>query len=119
MNTSQHFQKISAGVSLATLAVGFCFIGLMSLMHPTLSGDSIASTAISCTIGGWASMATASVFLLAAWIYWRRYFTFLSHSLARVEDPGSRSHYGFSTRGANIPFFEVNQQAVVIANPAS
>jgi hypothetical protein len=90
MNTSQQFQKISTGVSLATLALGFCLIGLMSLIHPALSGDSIASTVMSCEIGGWASMATAGAFLFAAWIYWRRYFALSSHSFAQLENPGSR-----------------------------
>jgi hypothetical protein len=76
MNTSRHFQKISTGLSLTTLALGFSLIGLMSLMHPSLSGDSIGSTVMSCEIGGSASMVTAGVFLFAAWVYWRRNFAF-------------------------------------------
>jgi hypothetical protein len=43
----------------------------------------------------------------------------LSDSLAKVENTESRFDAGFSTRRAKIPFFEVNQPAVVIANPAS
>ena len=73
MKTAQHFQKISAGISLVLLGIGFSLIGLMSLIHPTLSGDSIAFSAMSCIIGGWTSMATAGVFLFAAFVYWRRY----------------------------------------------
>jgi len=42
MKTSQDFQKISAGVSLFILALGFSSIGLMSLIHQPLSGDSLA-----------------------------------------------------------------------------
>jgi hypothetical protein len=61
-------------------------------------------------------MVTACVFLFAAWVYWRRNFAFSAHSFAKVENTESRSDARFSTRRANIPFFEVNQPAVVIAN---
>jgi hypothetical protein len=70
---TQDFQKISAGVSLFILALGFSSIGLMSLIHQPLSGDSLAFSAISCVIGGWASIAVASVFLFAALLYLRRH----------------------------------------------
>jgi hypothetical protein len=73
MKTSQHFQKISAGVSLFILALGFSSIGLMSLIHPPLSGDSLAFSAMSSAVGGWASIAVASAFLFAAFVYWRRH----------------------------------------------
>ena len=73
MKTSQDFQKISAGVSLFILALGFSSIGLLSLIHQSLSGDSLAFSAMSCVIGGWASIAVASVFLFAALHYLRRH----------------------------------------------
>jgi Mn2+/Fe2+ NRAMP family transporter len=72
MKTFQDFQKISAGVSLVILALGFLSIGLGSLIHATGSGDSIACSAMSCVIGGWASMAVAGVFLFAAFVHWQR-----------------------------------------------
>jgi hypothetical protein len=72
MKTSHRFQKISAGISLFILALGFSLIGLVSLVCPPLSGDALTS-AMSCSIGGWASMAVASVFLFAAFLYWNRY----------------------------------------------
>ena len=72
MKTSQDFQKISARVSLFILALGFSSIGLMSLIHATVSGDSITCSAISCVIGGWASMAVAGVFLFAAFVHCQR-----------------------------------------------
>ena len=72
MKRSKHVQKISAVVSLVILALGFSLIGLMSLIHPTRSGESFTSSAISCVIGGSASMATAGVFLFAALVCWRR-----------------------------------------------
>jgi hypothetical protein len=66
---NQYFQKISAGVSLFILALGFSSIGLLSLIHQPLSGDSPAFS----VIGGWASIAVASVFLFAALHYLRRH----------------------------------------------
>jgi hypothetical protein len=73
MKTSQNLQKISAGVSLLILALGFSSLGLMSLIHQPFSADSLALSAISCVIGGWASIAVASAFLFAALIYLRRH----------------------------------------------
>jgi hypothetical protein len=73
MKTSQDFQKISAGVSLFILALGFSSIGLMSLIHQPLSGDSLACSGLSCVIGGWASIAVASVFIFAALLHVRRH----------------------------------------------
>jgi hypothetical protein len=52
MKTSQDFQKISAGVSLFILALGFSSIGLMSLIYQPLSNDSLAFSAMSSVIGG-------------------------------------------------------------------
>jgi hypothetical protein len=78
MKTSQDIQKLSAGVSLVILALGFLLIGLMSLIRATPAGESIALSAMSCIIGAWASMAVAGVFLFAAFAYWQRN-SFLSH----------------------------------------
>jgi hypothetical protein len=69
----QDFQKISAGVSLFILALGFSSIGFMSLIRQPLSGDSVANGAMSCHIRGWASLAVASVFLFVAHLYLRRH----------------------------------------------
>jgi len=73
MKASNHFQKISAGISLLILALGFSLIGLLALIRPPLPGDALASSTTGCSIGGWASMAVASVFLFAALVYWSRY----------------------------------------------
>jgi hypothetical protein len=75
MKTSQDFQKISAGVSLFILALGFLSIGLMSLIHQhqPLSDDSLAFSAMSCVIGGWASIGVAGVFIFVALLYSRRH----------------------------------------------
>jgi hypothetical protein len=72
MKTSQAFQKISAGISLFILALGFSSIGLTSLIHQPLSGDSLAFSGLSSVIGGWASIAVASVFIFAALLNVRR-----------------------------------------------
>jgi hypothetical protein len=73
MKTSQAFRKTSVGISLFILALGFSSIGLMSLIHQTLSGDSLAFSGLSCVIGGWASIAVASVFIFAALLHVRRH----------------------------------------------
>ena len=73
MNIRQYFQKISAGVSLVILAIGFSAIGLLSIIHGPLSGDSLDLSATSCTIGGFAGLAAGSIFFCAAFAYWRRY----------------------------------------------
>jgi len=65
-------QRISAGISLVILALGFSLIGLLSLTHGPLAGDSLAFSATSCAVGGWASLAAGSIFLWVAFVYWRR-----------------------------------------------
>jgi hypothetical protein len=87
MKTSQDFQKLSAGVSLVILALGFLLIGLMSL-RATPAGESIALSAMSCIIGAWASMAVAGVFLFAAFAYWQR------NSFLSPRSPAGADSYG-------------------------
>lgn len=70
---SPSVRKISAGISLVILALGFSLIGLLSLTHGPLAGDSLAFSATSCVLGGWAGLAAGSVFLGAAFVYWHRY----------------------------------------------
>ena len=80
MKTAQAFQKISVGVSLFILALGFSSIGLMSLIHQPLSDDSLAFSAMGGVIGGWASIAVASVFIFAALLHARRHSWFTAQS---------------------------------------
>jgi hypothetical protein len=70
---SRSFQKISAGISLVILALGFSLIGLLSLTHGPLAGDSLAFSAISCVIGGWAGVGAGSIFFSVAFVFWRHY----------------------------------------------
>ncbi len=72
MKASQRLQKISAGISLVILALGFLLIGLVSLNPYRVSADSLRFSTMSCAIGGWVSVATANTFLIAAFVYWRR-----------------------------------------------
>jgi hypothetical protein len=68
-------QKISTGLSLVTLALGFAGIGLLSLFHGPLSGDAAELGATSCLVGAWASLAASSIFFVTAFCYWHRYST--------------------------------------------
>ena len=70
---SGSIQKISAGISLVILGLGFSLIGLLSLVHAPLTGDSLAFSANSCVLGGWAGLTAGSIFFGAAVVYWRRY----------------------------------------------
>jgi hypothetical protein len=70
MKTSPRLQKISTGLSLVTLALGFSLMGLVSVNHQVSSGDDL-STAI-CALGGWAGVAAGSVFFVTAFFYCRR-----------------------------------------------
>jgi hypothetical protein len=70
---SRSVQKISAGISLVILALGFSLIGLLSLIHEPLAGDSLAFSAISCVVGGWAGLGAGSIFFGTAFVYWRHY----------------------------------------------
>jgi hypothetical protein len=70
---SRSLQKISASISLVILALGFSSIGLLSLTHGPLESESLAFSEASCAVGGWAGLAAGSIFLGAAFVYWRRH----------------------------------------------
>ncbi len=72
---SRSIQKISAGISLVILALGFSLIGLLSLTHGPLAGDAPAFSSTSCVLGAWAGLGAGSIFFGAAFVYWRRYTT--------------------------------------------
>ena len=73
MKTSQQIQKISAGLSLMLLAIGFTLMGFMSILHQPISADAFeVGSTMSTLIGGCVSMAAGSIFSFAALIYWRR-----------------------------------------------
>ena len=70
---SRSAQKVSAGISLVILALGFSLIGFLSLTHGPLAGDSLAFSATSCVVGGWAGLGAGSIFFGTAFVYWRHY----------------------------------------------
>jgi hypothetical protein len=72
MNATRHFQKISTGLSLVVLAVGFSLIGLTSVLHPLCSVDGPDFNRTSCALGGTAGLAAGTIFFVAALLYWRR-----------------------------------------------
>src|ERR1700688_5063245 len=86
MKASQVFQKFSACLSLVILALGFLLIGLASLIPYRVSTDSLGFSTKSCAIGGWASVTTASIFLIAAFVYWRRYARLAANADVQARD---------------------------------
>ena len=96
----QSLQKISAGISLVVLALGFSFIGLRSLIHRPVAGDSLAFSATSCVVGGWAGLAAGTIFLGVAFVYWRRYFLF---SCSGEGDPKRSSCWANGSETSYLP----------------
>jgi hypothetical protein len=72
MKIPYHFQTISVGISLATLALGFSLIGLLSFIHEPHAGESIVASATTSAVGGIAGLAAGSIFTISAFFYWRR-----------------------------------------------
>jgi hypothetical protein len=72
MSTTRHFQKISTGISLVVLAVGFSLIGLTSVLHPLCSVDAPDFNGTGCALGGTAGLAAGIIFFVAALLSWRR-----------------------------------------------
>jgi hypothetical protein len=76
-------QKISTGVSLVTLGLGFAGIGLLSLYHGPLSGDAADLSATSCLVGAWHLSLPEAFFFVTAFCYWHR----CSTSAEKAKDP--------------------------------
>ncbi len=75
MNTQRRLHKISAGVSLVILSLGFSFLGLLSFVnkpHADLANVPCLNSA-SCIAGSAASLLASTTFLVASCAYWRRY----------------------------------------------
>jgi hypothetical protein len=72
MKTSQRLQRISAGVSLLILALGFSLIGVMSVLHPFHSREAPELSGISRFAGGSAGFVAGTIFFVAACLYWRK-----------------------------------------------
>jgi hypothetical protein len=86
MKTSQQIQKISTGLSLMVLAIGFTLMGLVSILHRPLSADALEVGSTMFTLmGGCAGMAAGSIFSFAALVYWRQAFDRTRLALDRAQ----------------------------------
>jgi hypothetical protein len=75
MKSQTRLQKISAGISLVILSLGFSSLGLLSFVnkpHADLANIPQVGTA-SCIAGTAASLLAGTTFLVASCVYWRRY----------------------------------------------
>lgn len=67
-------RNLSAGISLAVLAVGFALLGLLSLAnrrHEDLVRATVLENAC-CVTGDVISIVAGTIFLLVGWVYWSR-----------------------------------------------
>ena len=67
-------QKISAGISLVILSLGFSLLGLLSFAnkpHADLANVPCVGSA-PCIAGSAASLLVGTTFLVASCVYWRR-----------------------------------------------
>jgi hypothetical protein len=71
---SRDVKRISAGISLLMLALGFSSLGVLSFISRHQGELAIASGAEQncCVAGSAASVLAGAIFLVAACIYWRR-----------------------------------------------
>jgi hypothetical protein len=71
----RNLQRLSAGVSLLMLALGFTLLGILSFLHRRQGELAIGSELQEncCLAGSAASVLAGAIFLVAAWIYWSRW----------------------------------------------
>jgi hypothetical protein len=74
---SRNLKRISAGISLVMLALGFSVLGILSFLHRARGELAIASDLEeNCRVAGSAvSVLAGAIFLVAACIYWSRWPT--------------------------------------------
>jgi len=75
MKSRRRLQRISAGISLIILSLGFSLLGLLSLVnkpHADLANVPCAGTA-SWIAGSASSFLAGTTFVVASCVYWRRY----------------------------------------------
>jgi hypothetical protein len=71
---SRNLKRASAGISLVMLALGFSLLGVLSFLN-RLNGELAIAPIVEqncCVAGSAVSVFAGSVFLLAAFLYWRR-----------------------------------------------
>ncbi len=71
---SRNLKRVSAGISLVMLALGFSLLGVLSFLNRWHGELAIASGVEQncCVAGSAVSVFAGSVFLIAACLYWRR-----------------------------------------------
>jgi hypothetical protein len=70
----RNLKRASAGISLVMLALGFSLLGVLSFLN-RWQGELAASSTVEqsyCIAGSAVSVVAGSVFLIAAFVYWRR-----------------------------------------------
>ena len=75
MKRQRHLQKISAGISLVILSLGFSSLGLLSFCnkpHANLANVPCVDSAYRIA-GSAASLLAGTTFVVASCVYWRRY----------------------------------------------
>jgi hypothetical protein len=70
----EQLKRTSAGVSLVMLALGFSLLGILSFINRLQGELAVASTVEQnfCVAGSAVSVVAGAIFLVAAYIYWRR-----------------------------------------------
>ena len=93
---AQKLEKISTGISLVSLSLGFSVFGLLIIAHrhqadlnDLLSGSSVAA------FGGIVSILVGTIFLVSAYLYWR---------MSKVKNacPALRSKRSLSDDGGSL-----------------
>jgi hypothetical protein len=74
LSQNKRLRKTSASVSIAILALGFCALGLLSLInrHQPCGANRLSLEMAFSVIGGTASILLGGIFLVAGSLYWNR-----------------------------------------------
>jgi hypothetical protein len=74
MKTQRYLQKISTGISLVVLGLGFSSLGLLSFVNKPQAGlaNVPCMDSASCIAGSAASLLAGTTFLVATCVYWGR-----------------------------------------------
>jgi hypothetical protein len=90
---SSDVKHLSARIGLMILAAGFTLLGLLALVNRAHSNMTDASVLEDncCIIGGIISICAGSIFLVAAWVYWRRLPAVATAQRNKEQDQSTRA----------------------------
>jgi hypothetical protein len=73
--TRRYLKRISTGMSLVILTLGFSFLGLLTLINSNREGvvNTLSFENSSAMVGSSASIVLGGAFLVASSLYWSRY----------------------------------------------